>query len=179
MSDKFAVLGILRHRNLHGYDISRRLKDIEGFWYISPGNLYRALKSLERDGLIGTRKQEEHLGRIRIIYGITESGKKAFDEWVSSPAMPPRTRHEAYLKIWLAGEDRQRIRTQLEQIRAESRKILDMFSQMDGIQVPGYLGWMLEAGKAHVELDLKWSENCLGRLDEEEDSAAGSRSEGK
>lgn len=164
MSDKFAILGTMKGEELYGYEIARRLKYLEGFWYISPGNLYKALNSLEREGLIETRRIEEHQGKIRKIYGITGKGSRAYEEWISLPATPPRTRHEAYLKIWFAKDDPEKVRIQFEQIRDYSQQLLAMFDQ--GVQLPedSYLGWMLEVGRGHVNLDLEWSGRCLDRL---------------
>lgn len=165
MSDKFAVLGVLNDAELHGYEISKRLKDLEGFWYISPGNLYKALNSLEKENLVETSRFEEHQGKHRKIYRITAEGRKSFSDWISLPATPPRTRHEAYLKIWFARNDQEKARIQFEQIRDFSRQILAMFEHMPELPDDSYLGWMMEAGKQHVNLDLEWSLKCLRRLD--------------
>lgn len=164
MSDKFAILGMLKDEDLHGYEISRRLKNLEGFWYIFPGNLYRALNSLESEGFIVAKELEEHQGKFRKIYRITEEGRKSFADWISQPAKPPRTRHEAYLKIWLAREDEEKVRVQLEQIRDYSREILQTFENAGDLPMDTYLGWMLDVGMKHVKLDLEWSEKCLTRL---------------
>ena len=164
MSDKFAILGMLKEADLYGYEIARRLKDLEGFWYIFPGNLYKALNSLEREHFIETKELEEHQGKIRKIYRITSQGIEAFEEWISAPASPPRTRHEAYLKIWLARKEKDKVKVQLEQIRDYSLQILKMFEQVEDLPMDSYLGWMLEAGKGHVKLDLEWSRTCIDRL---------------
>lgn len=165
MSDKFAILGSLRYEDLHGYEITRRLKAIEGFWYISPGNLYKALNALEREHMVTIARTEEFEGKIRKIYTITEKGKKAFDSWISKPANPPKTRHEAYLKIWLASGDPKKVRIQVEQIKKVSESIFEMMENYDFSTFPEYIRWMMESGRKHVELDVEWANSCLAILD--------------
>ncbi len=164
MSDKYAILGVLRKEELHGYEISNRLKALEGFWYIFPGNLYRALNSLEKDGFVEVRRTEEHQGKIRKIYGATGAGVEEFQRWVSEPAGVPRTRHEAYLKIWFSQNNEANIRVQLEQIRDASRNILETMDAYDFSTLPEHLRWMMEAGKKHVQLDVEWANSCLEEL---------------
>lgn len=166
MSDKHAVLGILRNEELHGYEISQRLKNIEGFWYIFPGNLYKALKSLEQDGLIREVRTEEHSGKIRKIYGITESGRREFEDWVSQPATMPRTRHEGYLKIWFSSGSRDELMVQFKNIKTESERLLGLMENFDFSKFPDHIRWMMEAGRKHVSIDVEWAENVLKILND-------------
>lgn len=170
-SDKYAILGVLKGEELHGYEISNRLKALEGFWYIFPGNLYRALNSLEKDGLVEVRRTEEHQGKMRKIYGVTDDGLKEFERWVSEPAGVPHTRHEAYLKIWFSSDNANNIMVQIKQIRDVSQGILNMMGAYDFSQLPEHIKWMMEAGKRHVRLDLEWADSCLEKLDSERGQA--------
>ncbi len=164
MSDKYAILGVLQKEDLHGYEISRRLKDIEGFWYIFPGNLYRALASLEKEGLVEVSRTEEHAGKLRKIYRMTSTGLRQFNSWVSKPADLPRTRHEAYLKIWFTSGDSEKVRLQIEQIKAASMAIFKAMDSTDFSTMPEHLRWMMEAGKKHVLVDIEWADSCLKSL---------------
>lgn len=172
MPDKYAILGSLRNENLYGYEISKKLKDIEGFWYFSPGNLYRALSSLERDGQIVMKRTEESEGRVRKIYSITEKGKKDFDAWIMLPASLPKTRHEAFLKIWLAAGDSKKIRIQLEQMRDSSVETMKVIDSLDLSVFPEPVRWMMESGKMHMQADVEWSQEKLGILDRREKEGA-------
>ena len=47
------ILGLLSHEDLTGYDIKKRLDGAIGFfWKGSFGNIYPALTSMEKEGLI-------------------------------------------------------------------------------------------------------------------------------
>ena len=76
----FAILGLLREEPRHGYELKRALGDL-GFWQVSFGSLYPALRRLEKGGFIEATKGE---GR-RKAYRITETGPRSH-----SPRCSPR-----------------------------------------------------------------------------------------
>lgn len=167
MSDKLAVLGMLNSKDMYGYEISKNLRNIEGFWYISRGNLYRALSALEREGLVETKEVVEHNGKMRKIFGITPQGRVEFQNWLDIPAEPPRTRHESFLKIWFSRNDIQKVEMQIDQIRKYSEALVKLFDQMKPIPDDDYLAWVMEVGRNHIELDLKWAEESLRKIDKQ------------
>ena len=74
----FAILGLLREEPRHGYELKRALGDL-GFWQVSFGSLYPALRRLEKGGFIEATKGE---GR-RKAYRITEAGRGRFAEMLA------------------------------------------------------------------------------------------------
>ena len=74
----FAILGLLREESRHGYELKRALGDL-GFWQVSFGSLYPALRRLEKSGFIEAVKGE---GR-RKAYRITETGRVRFAEMLA------------------------------------------------------------------------------------------------
>lgn len=161
MSDKGAILGVLRNEDLYGYEISKRLKMIEGFWYIFPGNLYRALNSLLKEKMVEVKRKEEKKGKIRKIYCITDKGRTEFERWLAEPASMPRTRHEPFLKIWFSIGSPENIVIQVEQIRRNELELLGALEKLDLSASPESIRWMIENGKRHVELDLEMTESFL------------------
>jgi len=95
---EMAVLGLLKERPMHGYQLSRELSDAHGpFWRVSYGSLYPTLRRLERDGAIeatpeidaDARPAESRSarsaksrtkGRRKTVYRITELGERMFLE---------------------------------------------------------------------------------------------------
>lgn len=69
-----AILGLLREGPKHGYELHHRLVDM-GFWRISFGSVYPALRRLERDGDIAA---EKGTGR-RKSYSLTPHGLEHFE----------------------------------------------------------------------------------------------------
>ena len=50
-----AILGLLKDRPMHGYQLSREVADqLGGLWKVSYGSLYPTLRRLEREGEVET-----------------------------------------------------------------------------------------------------------------------------
>jgi DNA-binding PadR family transcriptional regulator len=64
-----AILGLLRKRPRHGYELKARLLEL-GFARVSFGSLYPALRRLEKRGFVEALRQS---GR-RKAYRLTDSG---------------------------------------------------------------------------------------------------------
>jgi PadR family transcriptional regulator, regulatory protein PadR len=69
------LLLLLREQPGHGYDLLERLRAL-GFSGDDPGGLYRALRSLERDGLVRSTWKPSATGPDRRIYELTRAGKE-------------------------------------------------------------------------------------------------------
>lgn len=65
------ILSIINDQDSYGYEISRSIKKIAS---IKESTLYPILKKLELNGLVSTYA-EEHNGRNRKYYRISDSGK--------------------------------------------------------------------------------------------------------
>jgi PadR family transcriptional regulator PadR len=80
------VLGVLRDRELYGYEIAQRIRERSGA-VISPGEgwLYPALHRLEEQGLLDATWREGGPGPRRRYYRLTAKGRRALDaqlrEW--------------------------------------------------------------------------------------------------
>jgi DNA-binding PadR family transcriptional regulator len=78
---ELAILGLLKERSMHGYQLSKRLSDtLGGFWRVSYGSLYPTLKRLEREGAVEQVFDEVAVGRRKNVYRITEKGEALFLE---------------------------------------------------------------------------------------------------
>ncbi len=76
-----AILGLLKERSMHGYQLSKRLTDtLGGFWRVSYGSLYPTLRRLERDGAVERVFDQQEVGRRKNVYRITEKGEELFQE---------------------------------------------------------------------------------------------------
>ncbi|MEZ5175016.1 MAG: PadR family transcriptional regulator [Acidimicrobiia bacterium] len=75
----FAILGLLIEHPRHGYEIKRSLAQL-GFWTVSFGSLYPALRRLDKRGAI---QATEGTGR-RKAYAITADGRDLFDSLLTA-----------------------------------------------------------------------------------------------
>ena len=72
---ELCILNAIRGTSLYGYDIVRKLRDIEGL-VISEGTIYPILSRLRREGFVSTKIKESTEGPARKYYQLTEKGEK-------------------------------------------------------------------------------------------------------
>ena len=89
-----AVLGLLKERAMHGYELRKQLTQRLGFfWTVSFGSLYPTLRKLERRGWVAkTRAADEAAatstgpGRRKQVYRITAEGERQFLSLLEGPS---------------------------------------------------------------------------------------------
>ena len=79
-----AVLLVLRDTPGHGYELLEELQALMPGERIDMGNLYRILRSLEREGLVASTWDEEAPGPAKRVYVITQSGRRVLAQWVGA-----------------------------------------------------------------------------------------------
>jgi len=86
MSLKYAVLGFISTEPVSGYDLSIEFGETLGwFWHAKHSQIYPALKKLEKEGLIKSKKVIKGKSLNKTVYSITSTGRKVLAEWVSTP----------------------------------------------------------------------------------------------
>jgi len=76
------VLLLLSERRMHGYELLDRLGTLaEENWAIDLGNLYRALRGLEAEGMVRSQWDIGARGPARRVYEITPDGTVLLDQW--------------------------------------------------------------------------------------------------
>ena len=71
---ELCILNAIDGTRLYGYDIVRRLREIEAL-VISEGTVYPILSRLRREGFVQTTIEESAEGPPRKYYRLTEKGK--------------------------------------------------------------------------------------------------------
>lgn len=95
----YAILAFLDLRSWATYDLANQLRrSLHFFWPRAESNLYAEPKRLVEAGLAEAR-EEWNGDRKRTVYSITAEGRKAFTEWLTTPAAPQRLESEAFLRI--------------------------------------------------------------------------------
>jgi len=103
---EMAILGLLRRRPRHGYELKARLGEL-GFSKLSFGTLYPALRRLENRGLIEALRQS---GR-RKAYKLTPSGAEEFARILGSSDDEEDRRFNMRLAFFEYLEPNARLRT--------------------------------------------------------------------
>lgn len=82
---ELAVLGLLKERSMHGYQLKKSLSETLGpFWQVSYGALYPALKRLRAQGAVEEVFPKTKVGRRRNVYRLTDKGDQAFAQLLES-----------------------------------------------------------------------------------------------
>jgi PadR family transcriptional regulator AphA len=86
---EWAVLGVAAEQPTHGFAISKELApegDVGRIWTVPRPLVYRALATLERDGLLEPVGEEaSDRGPTRTRIRVTRAGKAAVDRWLTTP----------------------------------------------------------------------------------------------
>lgn len=100
----YVILGLLCHEDLTGYEIKKRMDTaLKYFWGASYGSIYPTLRDLVKQGLAVKRDGAEN-NRNKIIYSITEEGRKHLKDWLRLPAEKDELRYETLLKLFFGNE---------------------------------------------------------------------------
>jgi len=108
---EYALLGLLYREPAHGYELHKIIADPAGIgiiWGIKIANLYAQLAKLERTGLIKGEEQAGEDRPARTEYKLTETGKAAFETWLTDVVQHPREfRQEFMLRYYFLAQYRQ------------------------------------------------------------------------
>ena len=156
---ELAILGLLKERPMHGYQLNRELSEqLGGLWRVSYGSLYPSLRRLERQGAITS---EPGTGaRRKTVYAITPEGERLFLELLEETpqenqtedarfrvrlaffrSLPPETR------VRLLERRRQALETRLDDVKAHLR---------DSATTDDYQRALLDHARVGTESDIAW-----------------------
>jgi DNA-binding PadR family transcriptional regulator len=166
------ILGLLSHSPMTGYEIKKRMEyTMKYFWNASFGSIYPTLKQLEEEGKISSAELEDN-GRNKIVYQITEIGRKSLQNWLSEPVVKDELRYETLLKLFFGGDAGADIT--LEHIDAFERRITnelpaiqEMIKTLQKLsQEEDHLYYMLTArfGVKIYEASLEWCQEVKEQL---------------
>ncbi len=76
------VLLLLKESPSHGYDLLEQVRAL-GVRVAEPSGLYRALRSMDEEGLVSSWWEPSQSGPARRLYVITEAGRTALQAFVA------------------------------------------------------------------------------------------------
>jgi DNA-binding PadR family transcriptional regulator len=156
---ELAILGLLKERPMHGYQLNRELSDqLGGLWRVSFGSLYPSLRRLERQGAITS---EPGTGaRRKTVYAITEEGEGLFLDLLQEPPQEGQT-EDARFRVRLAffrylpPETRVRL-LERRRLALESR-LAEIKTHLRGTgTADDYQRALVEHARAATEADIAW-----------------------
>jgi len=163
---ELAILGLLKERAMHGYQLKKRLAETLGsFWQVSYGSLYPALRRLQRDGAVEMTFPQEDVARRKNVYRITPEGEETFRELLE------RAGHEAtqdngfsvrlaffqYLKPETRIRLLERRRSFLEGRGSDLKLSLQTYKE----RIDGYTLSLMNHQLAATEMDIRWLDDLI------------------
>lgn len=121
---RHVVLALIVEEPRHGWAVSRELQprsELGRVWSLSRPLTYRAIDTLERDGMLRRSAPREGDGADKVILRATARGRAAFTSWVNTPTIHLRdVRTELLVKLLI----RERLGLSNRTFLAEQRRTL-------------------------------------------------------
>ncbi len=161
------VLGMLALGPRSGYDIKAAVdRSTRFFWAASYGQIYPELRRLEAEGLIAG-EDAPNGARGRRVYELTDSGRKALEEWLLGPSTTIEYRDESLLRLFFSDTlPREQALGMLEARRRGHEQYLEILHAIDARpgQDPEFVDLVLRWGIDFNEWGRQWCEQQLRRL---------------
>ncbi|HYY44415.1 MAG TPA: PadR family transcriptional regulator [Actinomycetota bacterium] len=166
------VLGLLKEREMHGYELRKRLTMMLGpFWQVSWGSLYPTLRRLARAGAVekvqdaSSRAGSLVSTRRRNVYRITDKGERLFARLLEETSGPIDVEHFTIRLPFFRYLDRE-VRVEiLERRRAYLQERLAEFKE--SVRAAGKQDTYTESLQNHevetTESDIAWIDELLTR----------------
>lgn len=101
-----ALLGFMRQRPMHGYEIHQLLADpagLDGLWQMKLSRLYAILGRLEEQGYLRSHIEPQGERPPRKVFSLTAAGTETLLHWLETPVTQPRDLRLAFmLKLYFA-----------------------------------------------------------------------------
>jgi len=163
MSIKYAVIGLLHYRDMHGYEIKSHIeKNFGQMWTVNYGQVYTTLKTLVDEGLIDLSDvvPSEVGAPHKKLYALTEKGRAEFRRWLAASPEKQMLLRDPFLMRFIFfsfGEREDALRIIDEQIDYYENQLLRRQAHMGKWEDKGlYVRRIAELGLEFNELLLKW-----------------------
>jgi DNA-binding PadR family transcriptional regulator len=173
MSVRNALLGLLKQRPRHGYELHAAFEAVVGGrqnWDVKPAQIYTTLTRLKDGGLVIEDSTEQSGGPEKRIYAITPAGSAELESWFTLPVRAEHQRDEFFLKLMLSlatgeADPLRIIYTQRTSLYQDLHRLTTQRWQIDPATELAHL-LLLEQAIMHVEADIRWLDMIEARLDD-------------
>lgn len=176
MSIKYALLGILAEKDMHGYELKSRFDEKVGqFWSLNFGQIYSTLDRLEKENLVSHDREIQERRPDRKVFSITPEGQEVLATWLSTPVNKVRAlRDEFFIKLVFHDKsnphiileliERQKV-LYLKQMNQHTHRKLALKKNSRNLEELT-TELLLDAGLFHAEADIKWLTLCEAKIKE-------------
>jgi PadR family transcriptional regulator AphA len=171
LSIEIGLLGFLRRRPMHGYEIHRELSVRTGLgsvWRLKQSHLYALLARLEEEGYVHVTIEPQDARPPRKVFELTEFGIGLFLDWVQNPVdRPRRLRMEFLVKLYFAYQEGPELAQRLiERQRDACLRWLRAEAMASDNTCPAhsFAGMICGFRRGQLGAMLAWLDECTGFL---------------
>lgn len=164
---EMAVLGLLKGKDMHGYELKQRLSEQLGFFrQFSYGSLYPTLKRLAATGAVEIEYPMGESSRRKNVYRITSKGEELFLNLLEETSPVGLADRDAFMlrfafSRYMQPETRRRmlegrrgvLQERLAKVSASLKKMRD--------RLDAYSLELMEYGMNETEHDIRWLNQML------------------
>jgi DNA-binding PadR family transcriptional regulator len=162
-----ALLGFLRQRPMHGYEIYQHLTDPHGLWLVwrmKQSQLYALLAKLEAEEYITSSLHPQDARPPRKVYKLTRTGRGRFLAWMRSPVPHGRELRQDFLaKLYFALQDAPAVTAELidgQRAACRSWLLAMQAPERDDLNDRSFAGLVGRFRLGQIESMLKWLDVC-------------------
>lgn len=174
---KHGVLGLLNYADMTGYEIREIFnKSLNCFWQAQSSQIYRELRTLEKNGWITITTVEQSEKPNKNVCSITKDGRAELLHWLSSESFMRDTRVPLLMQVFFLGNrSKEDNIAYFEGIANACRQQLAAFSGIDQ-NINYFEGelelqdqspyWKMTAdfGRRSLQMHINWAEHCAAEL---------------
>lgn len=157
-SSEMILLGLLRERPMHGYELAQSVATdpaLPVIWRFARSEVYFLLGKLRERGFVAESGEEKGTGPTRTVYSATERGRAALDAWLRTPELRPRMLRTAFLaRVHLAMRRDPALAAEI--IDAQQAHLAEWLRrEREAAPEDEYVRLVLEVRAAQVEASIK------------------------
>jgi len=169
-----SLLGLLSLGPKSGYEMRQMMeRSTANFWSESFGQIYPALKSMVKDGLVTVEDQGVE-ARAKKVYRLTALGERRLRVWLGMEARPQVFRNELLLKVYFGDRadrgviaehvvaERERCEEKLERYEAA---LIRMETQHALHPAMPYWRMTVRCGILHARSTIEWCDETFAELE--------------
>jgi len=174
---KHGILGLLNYADMTGYEIREIFnKSLNFFWQAQSSQIYRELRTLEKNGWITITTVEQSEKPNKNVCSITKDGRAELLHWLSSESPMGDTRVPLLMQVFFLGNrSKEDNIAYFEGIANACRQQLVAFSGIDQ-SIDYFEGelelqdqspyWKMTAdfGRRSLQMHIDWAEHCAAEL---------------
>jgi PadR family transcriptional regulator AphA len=178
MSLKHAILGFLSFAPFSGYDLKKAFdRSVQHFWPANQSQIYRTLAELTEEGLVEKEIVEREERLDMKIYTITEAGRTALHQWLSTPLPEQDGREPFLIQVYFGSKlsDEELLGLLQHRLRASEDR-LAVYQEVyqasknfpSKVNDPGavFLSLLtLEAGYINTQCEADWLRTAIERIE--------------